>query len=374
MIPLTLTATLRSPAHLVAKSTAGNFLASLGYLPGRSLLGAAAWAWIDAGGDPAAPEFTHRFVSGAVSWGDLHPVPVNAETMAPVDGEPLIVPRTVKVCKFAGLSHGFVDVLITNPPPEACPLCGVDLDRLEGVLVAGPDGQWSSPQLHRRHRAHVSISFDTGTARSGALYSRDVLEEGQVFRGQIHCSDEPTAQAILDELPRLRLAVGGARSRGFGQIEIQVERATRPTLDLLRQQSERVARSPVDVWYFTLTAMSPWCLRETDGGYARSLSPRRLARALGVGEGDASIVRGDARSESRSGWDGAAGLPTELRHAIVAGSTFLCVVRGVDGPTLRARLQRLSESGIGEHRAEGLGRVRVNHPLHFIAAEASRDE
>ncbi|WP_437600239.1 RAMP superfamily CRISPR-associated protein [Sorangium sp. So ce590] len=374
MIPLTLTATLRSPMHLGATNTAGNFLASLSYLPGRSLLGAVAWAWIDAGGDPGAPEFAHRFVSGAVSWGDLHPVPVKEETGAAVDGEPLVVPRTIKVCKLSGLRHGLVDVLLTTPPPEACPLCGVGLDRLEGVLVGDHDGRWLSPELHRQHRAHVSIAFDTGTARSGDLYSRDVLEEGQVFRGQIHCSDEPTAKAILDELPRLRLAVGGARSRGFGQIEVQVKRATASTLEVLREQSERVAQSPADVWYFTLTAVSPWCVRETDGSHARSLTPRRLARVLGVEEANARIVRGDARSESRSGWDGAAGLPTELRHVIVAGSTFLCAVRGLDGPTLQARLLRLSGRGIGEHRAEGLGRVAVNHPLHFISAEANRDE
>ena len=57
MIPLSLTVTLRSPVHLGAKSTAGNFLAGLNYIPGRSLLGAVAWAWIDAGGDPGSPEF-----------------------------------------------------------------------------------------------------------------------------------------------------------------------------------------------------------------------------------------------------------------------------------------------------------------------------
>ncbi|WP_437743775.1 RAMP superfamily CRISPR-associated protein [Sorangium sp. So ce1504] len=367
MIPLSLTATLRSPVHLGAKSTAGNFLTGLDYLPGRSLLGAVAWAWIDAGGDPGSPEFAHRFVSGAVSWGDLHPVPVKEETGAAVDGEPLVVPRTLKICKLLRLGHGLVDVLITTPPPDACPACGVGLDRLDGVLASDQDGRWLSPALHRRHRAHVAIAFATGTARSGDLYSREVLEEGQVFRGQIHCADERTAQAILDELPRLRLAVGGARSRGFGQIDVQVTRAMSPTLEGLRQQSERVAQSPVDVWYFTLTAASPWCVRETDGAHARSLTPLRLAQALGVDASNALIVRGDARSENRSGWDGAAGLPTEVRHVIVAGSTFLCAVRGLDGSTLRDRLLRLIGRGIGEHRAEGLGRVTVNHPLHFIS-------
>ncbi|WP_437876885.1 hypothetical protein [Sorangium sp. So ce513] len=374
MIPLSLAVTLRSPVHLGAKSTAGNFLAGLNYIPGRSLLGAVAWAWIDAGGDPGSPEFALRFVSGAVSWGDLHPVPVNEETRVAVDSEPLVVPRTVKVCKLMGLGHGLVDTLITTPPPDGCPVCSVGLDRLDGVLACGEDGRWLSPALQRRHRAHVAVAFATGTARTGDLYSREVLEEGQIFRGQVHCSDEPTARMILDELPRLRLAIGGARSRGFGQVEVQVKRATAPTLEGLRPRSERVAQSPADVWYFTLTAASPWCVREGDGAHARSLTPRRLARELGVDESNALIVRGDARSESRPGWDGAAGLPTEVRRVITAGSTFLCAVRGLDGPTLHGRLLRLVGRGIGEHRVEGLGRVTVNHPLHFISAEAANGE
>src|SRR4051812_3383348 len=104
MIPLNVTATLRSPVHLGARNTAANFLAGLGYIPGRALLGAAAWACIDRGDAPEALEFSTRFVSGEVSWGDLRLVPLD-ETGMPITGLPIVAPRTAETCKLFGLRH-----------------------------------------------------------------------------------------------------------------------------------------------------------------------------------------------------------------------------------------------------------------------------
>lgn len=385
MIPLTLTATLRSPVHLGAKNTSANFLAGLGYIPGRALLGAAAWAWLDAGGHASMPEFTQKYVSGAVSWGDLHPVPQDGATGAPIDGVPVVVPRTVKVCKLFHRDHGYVDTLISRSAPNECShridgaRCGVGLKRLEGVLLEQANGSWQPPKLHRQHRTHVAIGFETGTAKPGALYSREVLREGQIFRGQILCADDVTARSVLADLKDLPLAVGGGRSRGYGRIEIQVERDAAPSLSVgkIVRQSQSIAaqRAPAAsaVRYFTLTAASPWCLREPDGGYARSLTTSWLARALGVNKEIAQVLAGEARSEARSGWDGAAGLPTEVRYLVLAGSTFLCSVTGLDDEGFEERLLRLLQRGIGSHRVEGLGRIIVNHPLHFIAEAESGD-
>jgi hypothetical protein len=382
MISLTVTATLCSPVHLGAKNTSANFLAGLGHIPGRALLGAAAWAWIDDGGDRRTPAFAQRFASSDVSWGDLLLVPEDDGALA--EGIPIVPPRTAKTCKLFELRHGVMDDL--NRPRALdeqgdqgphCPECGAGLKRLDHALVlqTGKDPRAAKPSL--QHRTHLSIGFDTGTARSGYLYSREVLEEGQVFRGQIQCADEPTADALITDLERLPLAVGGARSRGYGQLQVEVERGASPAVSMaeIARCSERLAAgrapAPADVRYFTLTAASPWFLRESDGSQARVLSPSWLARALGIGEAAVRILDGEARSEARSGWDGAANLPTEVRHLIVAGSTFLCGVAGLDDAALHAGLTALLERGFGGHRLEGLGRVIVNHPLHFTS-EAHR--
>jgi hypothetical protein len=177
MIPLTVTATLRSPIHIGAKNTAANFLAGLDYIPGRTLLGAAAWAWIDEGGNPEAPEFAHRFVSGAVCWGDLYPVPIDPNTGVAMDGVPTIVPRTVKVCKLFPLDHGEVDSLISTDTSHECRYmidgvrCGIGLARREGTVVPQGDGGFRHAELRRQHRAHVAIGFDTwyGQARRFVL-------------------------------------------------------------------------------------------------------------------------------------------------------------------------------------------------------------
>ncbi len=183
------------------------------------------------------------------------------------------------------------------------------------------------------------------------------------------------------DLARLRLSVGSGRSRGYGQLRIEVTEDETSALtagDVARASDEiatlrQLTVGGQDARYFTLTAGSPWFLREPDGGHARSLSGSHLARGLGVTASQVKILTGDVRSEARSGWDGAAGLPIEVRNMVSAGSTFLCSVSNLNDADLAARLDGLAARGIGGHRLEGLGRVVVNHPLHFNT-EADRGE
>ncbi len=382
MTSLTITATLCSSVHLGAKNTAAYFLSGLDYIPGRSLLGAAAWAWIDEGGNPDGQDFKDRFSSNGVSWGDLLPLPLEKETGAPVAGMPIVAPRTTKACKLFGLRHGHTDTLLLVKAPgdleECChsidgKRCGMGLKRLDRVLVERDDGKRRYSRPHKEHRTHLAIAFETGAARSGYLYSREVLQEGQIFRGTVRCADPALAPMLGADLERLRLSVGSGRSRGYGQLRIEVTKERTPALtagEVSRASDEiatvrELAVGGHDARYFTLTAGSPWFLREADGGHARSLSGTQLARGLGVTASQVKILTGDVRSEARSGWDGAAGLPIEVRTMVSAGSTFLCSVSDLSDADLAARLDGLAARGMGGHRLEGLGRVIVNHPLHF---------
>lgn len=385
MITLTVTATLRSPAHMAVKNTSAYFVESFGHIPGRALLGAAAWAWIDDGGDPKSAPFARFFLSGEVSWGDLLPVPEDPDTHAPAEGTPVVVPRTARRCKLHGVKHRVIDTLLRPKAIDACPheenggRCGAGLTGIDGAVTPRTGGGSLTARQRREHRTHLVIGLDTGTARPAYLYSREVLKEGQVFRGHIRCADEPTADALSAELERLPLAVGTGRSRGYGQLGVRVERGTEPSLTVedFARRADEIANlvseqgrepAPAGARYFTLTAASPWCLREPDGGYARTLTARRLAATVGLEDRAVSVVAGDGRSELRSGWDGEARLPTEVRRVIVAGSTFLCGVSGLDDSEICDRLASALQRGIGGHRVEGLGRMILNHPLHFGGA------
>lgn len=373
MTSLTITATLLSAVHLGAKNTAAYFLSGLNYIPGRTLLGAVAWAWIDEGGDPEGPAFKERFLSNEVSWGDLLPVPIDTDTGGFKAGVPCVPPRTTMSCKLFGTRHDLVDTLL-GKSTSGCSYsidgkhCGAGLKRLDRLVVP-----------NKQHRTQLVIAFETGAARSGYLYSREVLQEGQVFRGRLTCTDPAFAEVLREDLQRLSLSVGSGRSRGFGQLALEVTEETEPgvTADKFVDDSNQISErrnSAADgqkVRYFTLTAGSPWCLRNSDGSHASSLSESQLAKLLGVPASQLKLWAGEVRAETRSGWDGKAGLPIEIRNLIAAGSTFLCSVSDGNDEALAAMLHTLQCHGIGSHRNEGLGRVIVNHPLH-LNTEANR--
>lgn len=381
MTTLTVTATLRSPAHLGMRNTSAYFVPSFRHVPGRVLLGAMAWAWIDSGKDPDNEHFSRLFLSGATSWGDLLPVPETADGRSVVVEMPLVAPSTLMACKLSGLRHSAVDSILRTAPLDSCAhktegrVCGAGLKRLDGV-GAWVGETWLPSKAIRAQRTHLAIGIDTGTARPGYLYSREVLQEGQVFRGEVRCSDETAATTLAAEIQQLPLSIGSGRSRGYGKMEVAVEMAGRPSMSIewigrCADQLGTLARDelrdgvPEGARLFTLTAASSWALREPCGGYARTLRNERLAAALGVDAASVQIVAAHPRSETGSGWDGAAGLPTEVRHVVAAGSTFLCAVSGLDDRELCPRLDALLDRGIGGQRLDGFGRIILNHPLHF---------
>ncbi|MCG8424902.1 MAG: hypothetical protein MJE77_44015 [Proteobacteria bacterium] len=393
MIALTVTATLRAPVHLGAKNTGAYFMNSLRFIPGRSLLGAAAWACLDRGDDPAEPTFQRRFISGDVSWGDLLPVPLESHGGGPLDAMPMLAPRTAKTCKLFGLDHGCADTLLSvGGHGGECTRdvgsgqCGAGLKRMDGVVaVSGANELRAVRRPALGYRTHLAVGFETGSARHGYLYSREVLQEGQVFRGQIKCCNADAADELRADLQELPLAVGQGRSRGYGllEIDVQLDPAAPLTVDEITRCSDSLAeryegarygdQARSGARYFTLTAASAWCVRTPDGGYHRALSSARLAQLLDVDPSTIDVVAGDMRAETRSGWDGAAGLPIEVRHFIVAGSTLLCRTTGLADQDLVTRLGEILSRGIGDHRLEGLGRVVVNHPLHVAHREDYSD-
>jgi CRISPR-associated RAMP protein (TIGR02581 family) len=87
-------------------------------------------------------------------------------------------------------------------------------------------------------RDGVPVDRDTGTARSALKHDREVVPPGVEFECRLRAdTDDPRLLGMLalglQQLEAGRLALGGARSRGLGRVELLVERRT-----LVRRDAE----------------------------------------------------------------------------------------------------------------------------------------
>jgi CRISPR-associated protein Csx10 len=212
------------------------------------------------------------------------------------------------------------------------------------------------------------------------LYTLEALEPGQVFSGIISVPDDAAAQALERALvpDQSRLTVGGTRTRGAGQVTVidLKQDPPDPPEAVLPPFEERLelldAWGSADEFWFVLTLLSEAVLRDLLLRYVPVLAPEALALASrwdAPPEGDPAIInwqlrRAWAGGRWVSGWNQAWRLPKPDAWAIAAGSVFVFVAPKAMHSRVAATLQRWEQTGIGERRAEGFGRVLVGHPFH----------
>lgn len=216
-----------SPLVLRADRSRIQFNPCLDYVPGSAVRGALAAACLQRRG--ADPMFQALFPGRGASFGDLSPSTGNAAGH--------LLPATARSCKRFSLDHrrSLTDSLLRlalasildDPAPlkgkwENCPEpeCGQKRDHAREYLTRTLD----TVSVHRRILAGTAIQRATGTVEPRRLYSQEALEEGQFLRGAIRF-DTDHADQLAQELEEtlhvgLQLAIGSARSRGMGVVEI----------------------------------------------------------------------------------------------------------------------------------------------------------
>jgi CRISPR-associated protein Csx10 len=312
----TYTLTLLEP--VLANSLGGepNSANSLFYIPGGLVRGAAINAFTgkkDAGDD----DFRRLFLNGSVRFLNAYPVSEN--------GRALPTPLQYKKPKYFE---------------------GGDLSTIKDKEIHALEEVW---QIN----VHTQRDAEAGHAKedAGAVYRYIALPAGLVLEGAVLAEDDKD-KAKIKELfvEKGTILLGKARTAGYGTAKIEIK-------DLMLNEINENLDEKLSG--FTLTLLSPAVVRDETGQPTLDISIALSAR-LGIEvkvEDNESSRRGDIVGGFNRTW----GLPLPQVTAIAAGSVFK-VTASVEGD----KLIKLQETGIGERRAEGFGRVMVNQDLPDI--------
>jgi CRISPR-associated protein Csx10 len=313
-----LTLTLTQPTLMGDKARSDFLRSTHRYLPGSTVRGAFAAAWIARYGTPGTVSATRR-----KEFLDLFEGGVR---FAPLFLDRAFVPLSVRRHKYQvtdACARAEIDLATDPDAPRYCADCGSDLETRHGLP--------SSPQVQRRTSVHLKPD---GVAVRGDLFFRDTLTAGQSFAGHLS-SPDPALLTRLAELGPLRL---GGRRTTHGRATVTIDTAAgAPTIQ----------RRP-DGWLI-LRLRGPAVFVDDRGRPIDHPNPRELREPLGT---DIAVERSWARWEHHGGWHAASGLPKPGELAVAGGSTYLLRPTATVGDQA---LTALTERGIGLRRHEGFG-------------------
>jgi len=387
-----LTLKVESPLALHRRRASEQFAPTLDYVPGSAVRGALADLYL-AGVPERAREkaFLELFLSESVCFSDFLPVPSGDKGLA------YLLPVTAMACKrFADHeSASLTDALLRlelareMERPDAlelgtwayCSECQSQdrkgkRDRTEPGYYASLEG-FKRVSVRRRMIAGAAIERVTGTAAHAMLFSHEVIEESDVnekvlFRGVVNLPDGLRSQLLELAQPRQRLAVGYGRSRGLGQVSVEGWDTPPVQRQTLAERWTALNQAARDLWksfdlqpqgqYFTLTLQSHLALKNAVG---EPILGDVTAADLGLPT-EATRCRSVLSAVIVSGWNAALNLPKPDAWALGRGSVLLFrLPAGADPKPAMEQLEKIEREGVGERRAEGLGRMCACDAFHF---------
>jgi CRISPR-associated protein Csx10 len=327
---LLFTLTLEEP--VLANSLGGepNSAHSLFYVPGGLVRGAAIHAYRK---EKRAEDkdFRRLFLNGSTRYLNAYPL-VDGRRASPA-------PLTWQIKHRRGpdeakiIYAGFRDDIETR---------GVSFDfcLLDGDNVNEVKEEWQV-NVHTQRDAERGRS----TANAGAVYRYIAMPAGMQLQGAILTEDQSDAATIRNLFGKTIL-LGKARTAGYGSARIEFE-------DLPANWEKGSWLIPDTTSQFSLTLLSPALVRDETGQFTLDITPALEARL-----GKIKSIQTFRKEEIVGGFNRTWGLPLPQISAIAAGSVFEFETESEIGADV---LHRLEETGIGERRAEGFGRVAVNH-------------
>lgn len=322
----TVNADFTQPPHLGTLPTRANISRSLRYIPGRTLRGALATAYLRVHGPRglASDEFV-QLTEGGVRFGPLFAGGVSPHAMS------------VQRHKYHG-DEGCPadeDLALSGAMPKAsCDNCGSPLEFGKGEIDS------SSSPVSARH--HTSMD-EYDIARDSQLFGRESLQASR-FSGEIIAPDH-----LLRVLGTLGPAWIGGRTTTHGRATIEIsdedagfapnvitDPATNRAVLLVRLQSDAV-------------------FVDEQGFPTRTPSLVQIADTLNIEPRSLKLQRTWARWAEAGGWHGPSALPRPVELTVAAGSTFRIAISG-PAPDDTA-LQRLRLQGLGIRRHEGFGHI-----------------
>jgi CRISPR-associated protein Csx10 len=383
-----------SPLALHRRRTSEQFSPTLDYIPGSTVRGALADVYLQGDAKRANESlFQDLFVSDRVHFSDF--LPSNGRGRDRTQ----LLPATAVACKRFADEHraGWSDAVLRlellrewDSPDLAqhnrwkrCPDCqaqGYDgkRDRWEQGYYTSVE-QLDLIKVRQRMIAGSAIERATGTAAHAMLFSHEVIEESGAFedqdvffRGTVTLPDE-LRSALQDLAPaQQRLAVGYGRSRGLGQVQVADWTAPRSEPHGLRERWAALNEAVRQLWqayerpapgqYFSLTLQSHLALRDEAG---QPVLGQIQAAQLNLPDG-AERCRCIVNAVVVPGWNAAQEKPKADVWAIGRGSVLLFrVSHDVDPAPILRRLEAIERDGVGDHLAEGCGRIIACDPFHY---------
>jgi CRISPR-associated protein Csx10 len=399
-----------SPLAISARpTTPGLPTESQNYIPGTTLRGGIAAKLLRQGMDPESSRFRSLFLEGKVRYGNLYPVSRGRglERELPYS---LPLPATAMSCKWRPgfartdvspeAGHGVRDTLLAHlatddlGTPRSCdhPGCEADLGPFGGFYETDGATLFRSASPAMRLISRTAIDSIVGTAKGGALYSLQAVNENQTFSGFLE-ADASVKDPLEVTLQRARLRLGSDRTRGLGDVEVLLAPVTGPLVGFAQGIEQRLTSFQTrlrashglgpelreraglsgDGWMiFPLTLYSDAIITDeymryqtaidagTLGAYSRCWSAEAPRWPDGT-----QLLRAFTSTSIRAGWNSAHRLPRERELIINRGSVFVFSAPEGDRDILLSCLQRLERDGIGERRDEGFGQIIVGHPFHL---------
>ncbi|HEY0752691.1 MAG TPA: RAMP superfamily CRISPR-associated protein [Ktedonobacteraceae bacterium] len=278
----------------------------------------------------------------------------------------------------------------------AFPGCEQALDHADGYYRSDLDDsrQRMRASAATRLQTRTGINRDWGVVENSILYNREVFEDGTMFWGDLLFPDEetlPEEQRLVTRFQDFLLEteiqdqerpgivrLGTGRSRGLGCVAlakdlIEVERETLPAFQkrlekfdtLLRTESVEQGVKGLDAFYFAITLTSATILRDPFLRYQKTLDVATLARLLDHARASFTLIYQATGMQRVTGWNELWGTPRQHDYALEMGSTFLFASSVEPDAELLEALYALEETGLGERRAEGFGRICVSDPFHL---------
>lgn len=175
--------------------------------------------------------------------------------------------------------------LIKGEPYEMqCPETGDRLERGRGYLVRDEASRWRKAKMPPKTTyVRVGLNRATEAAEGGVLYAIEAVDAPIVFMGEVvlpTAACEQAFQQILDALRwrdgQIRLRIGSARSRGFGEVELKSEDVQPAPSAIPLDQFAARAGMPI----FTLLTRTPAIVYDACGQPAATLTPDILRNYL----------------------------------------------------------------------------------------------
>ena len=358
--------TLQLLEPLLANSLAGdtNSAQTLPYIPGGIVRGALASAWLRgkmlAPGSDDEATFRRLFVRPATRY--LHAYPTSEKQRM------LPTPLSWNRQKHANEQESLVyDLAFGEPQHDGQPLD--DLRPIDFRFYRRPAGERVYyPLLGRQVYVHTQRDAVLGraSAERGAVYRYESLPADSRWMGVILTETEEDAAALKQLLKQLGdVSLGKARTAGYGRTRVEAiedldgwEEAPDADATTTYETEENDYNGPTRLQppdtlsEFWLVCLSPLLTRDENGQPGPDPT-RALSLRLGT---KVTIEQAFRRPEVVGGYNRKWGTYLPQAVAAAAGTVFRC---NVETFVSWDRLTELTESGLGERRGEGFGRVAV---------------